>query len=53
MKSGFPSEIGSTTNRERSEIGRSWEAEINPTYITACNLIMLQLDKAYLPIFQR
>lgn len=31
----------------------SWEAQINPTYVTACNLIMLQLDKAYLPIFQR
>jgi hypothetical protein len=26
---------------------------MGPIYPTACNLIMLQLDKAYLPIFQR
>jgi len=26
---------------------------VGPIYPTACNLIMLQLDKAYLPIFQR
>lgn len=31
----------------------SWNAEINPVYVTACNLIMLQLDRGYLPIFQR
>ena len=26
---------------------------LGPIYFTACNLIMLQLDKAYLPIYQR
>jgi hypothetical protein len=30
-----------------------WEGNIGAIYVTACNLIMLQLDKAYLPIFQR
>ncbi|MFW6170172.1 MAG: hypothetical protein ACODAD_06760 [Planctomycetota bacterium] len=31
----------------------SWEGRIAPIYVTACNLIVLQLDKAYLPIYQR
>jgi squalene cyclase len=31
----------------------SWDGQINPVYVTACNLIMLQLDRGYLPIFQR
>jgi hypothetical protein len=31
----------------------SWQGNIGPIYVTACNLIMLQLDKAYLPIYQR
>jgi hypothetical protein len=31
----------------------SWPGNINPVYVTACNLIMLQLDNGYLPIFQR
>ena len=33
----------------------SWskEGQISPIYITACNLIMLQLDRGLLPIFQR
>jgi len=31
----------------------SWTGSIGPIYVTACNLIMLQLDKAYLPIYQR
>ncbi|MCA9156499.1 MAG: terpene cyclase/mutase family protein [Planctomycetales bacterium] len=30
-----------------------WNGNIGPIYVTACNLIMLQLDKAYLPIYQR
>jgi hypothetical protein len=30
-----------------------WEGEIHPVYVTACNLIMLQLDRGYLPIYQR
>ena len=29
----------------------SWTGNIGPIYVTACNLIMLQLDKAYLPIY--
>ena len=31
----------------------SWTGNIGPIYVTACNLIMLQLDKAFLPIYQR
>lgn len=31
----------------------SWTGNIGPIYVSACNLIMLQLDKAYLPIYQR
>lgn len=30
-----------------------WEGNIGPIYATSCNLIMLQLDQAYLPIYQR
>ncbi len=30
-----------------------WSGNIGPIYVTSCNLIMLQLDKAYLPIYQR
>ncbi|HTN74233.1 MAG TPA: prenyltransferase/squalene oxidase repeat-containing protein, partial [Pirellulaceae bacterium] len=37
---------------EQSEDG-SWTGNIGPIYVTACNLIMLQLDLAYLPIYQR
>lgn len=31
----------------------SWTGRIAPIYVTSCNLIVLQLDKAYLPIYQR
>lgn len=31
----------------------SWTGQIHPVYITACNLIMLQLDRGLLPIYQR
>ncbi|MEM9368047.1 MAG: prenyltransferase/squalene oxidase repeat-containing protein [Planctomycetota bacterium] len=31
----------------------NWEGQIHPVYVTACNLIMLQLDLGYLPIYQR
>lgn len=31
----------------------SWDGQIHPVYITACNLIMLQLDRGLLPIYQR
>ncbi len=30
-----------------------WTGNIGPIYVTACNLIMLQLDKGYVPIYQR
>jgi hypothetical protein len=30
-----------------------WESSIHPVYVTACNLMMLQLDRGMLPIFQR
>ena len=31
----------------------SWVGNIGPIYVSACNLIILQLDQAYLPIYQR
>ncbi len=31
----------------------NWESTIHPVYVTACNLIMLQLDRGMLPIYQR
>jgi len=31
----------------------SWTGNIGPIYVTACNLIIMQLDKAFLPIYQR
>lgn len=37
---------------EQSDDG-SWQGNIGPIYVTACNLIMMQLDLAYLPIYQR
>lgn len=30
-----------------------WEGQIHPVYVTACNLVMMQLDRGYLPIYQR
>lgn len=30
-----------------------WDGQIHPVYVTACNLIMMQLDRSYLPIYQR
>ena len=33
--------------------GGYWTGQIHKVYITACNLIMLQLDHGLLPIFQR
>lgn len=41
----------SIANNQRPE--GFWEGQIHPVYVTACNLIMLQLDRGYLPIFQR
>ncbi|MFG0255890.1 MAG: prenyltransferase/squalene oxidase repeat-containing protein [Rhodopirellula sp. JB053] len=31
----------------------SWEGQIHPVYVTACNLTMLQIDRGFLPIYQR
>ena len=31
----------------------SWNGNIGPIYVTACNLIMLQLELSFLPIYQR
>ena len=31
----------------------SWEGNISRSYVTSCNLIIMQLDKGFLPIFQR
>ena len=31
----------------------SWTGNVGPIYVTACNLAILQLDKGYLPIYQR
>ncbi len=31
----------------------SWTGNISPTYTTSCNLIMMQIDKGYLPIYQK
>ena len=38
-----------------SDLGDSdhWSGNVGPIYVTSCNLIMLQLDKAFLPIYQR
>jgi hypothetical protein len=33
--------------------GGNWNGNIGPIYVTSCNLIMLQLDRACLPIYQR
>ncbi|MEM7476137.1 MAG: hypothetical protein AAF483_14175 [Planctomycetota bacterium] len=38
--------------KEQKQDG-SWTGQIHPVYITACNLIMLQLDLGLLPIYQR
>lgn len=31
----------------------SWSGTVSPEYTTSCNLIMLQMDNGFLPIFQR
>jgi hypothetical protein len=37
---------------EQAEDG-SWTGNIGAIYVTACNLIIMQLDKGFLPIYQR
>jgi len=39
--------------KEQQSTDGSWTGNIGPIYVSSCNLIMLQLDKAYLPIYQR
>ena len=39
--------------KEQNTESGSWTGNIGPIYVSACNLIMLQLDKAFLPIYQR
>jgi len=48
----FRDRLYSRIASEQREDG-SWEGQIHRVYTTACNLIMLQLDLGYLPIFQR
>jgi hypothetical protein len=48
----FRDKLYSRIVSEQSADG-SWDGNIGPIYVTACNLIMLQLDKGYLPIYQR
>ncbi len=48
----FRDQLYSRIVSEQSSDG-SWEGQIHPVYITACNLIMLQLDRGLLPIYQR
>jgi len=38
---------------EQNSASGEWTGNIGPIYVTALSLIMLQLDKGYLPIFQR
>ena len=38
---------------EEQDKDGSWKGQIHPVYIAACNLIMLQLDRGLLPIYQR
>ena len=37
----------------RQKSDGSWDGHIDPAYVSSCNLIILQLDNGYLPIFQR
>ncbi len=37
----------------RQQPDGQWEGNIDPAYVTSCNLVILQLDNGYLPIFQR
>lgn len=39
--------------KEQNAGDGSWQGNIAPEYVSSCNLIILQLDKAYLPIYQR
>lgn len=49
---GFRDRLYDTIIKDQRQDG-SWEKQISPIYITACNLIILQLDRGLLPIYQR
>lgn len=38
---------------KQQQANGSWTGSISTTYTTSCNLIMMQLDKGYLPIYQK
>ena len=48
----FRNKLYTRVVNEQSQDG-SWQGNIGPIYVTAINLIILQLNQAYLPIFQR
>lgn len=48
----FRDKLYSRLLKEQTSNG-SWTGNIGPIYVTSTNLIMLQLDKAFLPIYQR
>jgi hypothetical protein len=37
----------------RQKATGQWDGDIDAAYVTSCNLIIMQLDNGYLPIFQR
>ncbi|MAQ89093.1 MAG: hypothetical protein CMM03_04500 [Rhodopirellula sp.] len=50
--SPFRDQLYGRIANEQADNG-SWTGNIGPIYVTACNLIMMQLDHAFLPIYQR
>jgi len=38
---------------KEQQSGGSWSGNISPTYTTSCNLIIMQMDKGFLPIYQK
>lgn len=48
----FRDKLYDRITKEQSQDG-SWTGSISPVYVSSCNLIMMQLDKGYLPIYQR
>ncbi len=50
--SGFRDKIYRKILSEQANDG-AWSGNIGSIYVTACNLIILQLDRGFLPIYQR
>jgi hypothetical protein len=48
----FRDQLYDRISKEQTDNG-SWTGNIGPIYVTACNLIIMQLDQAYVPIYQR